>query len=329
MTSRSKERPTIGLALGSGSARGWSHIGVLRALEDAGIRPDIVTGTSIGALVGGAYLMGRLDTLEEWVLGLERMDILRLLDYGLSGGGFMRGEKLMRAIQGRVDDVAIESLSWRFGAVATELNSGREIWLTEGSMLEAVRASIALPGLFAPVERDGYWLMDGGLVNPVPVSVCRALGADLVIAVNLNGDLMGRNFDFQGMNSDGLSREAASELAVDQSAAKQGDDVMSRVIGRLKSGLRVRVDKLISSTARRETREPGLFDVLAGSINVVQDRITRSRMAGDPPDVLITPRLAQIRLMEFDRAAEAIDGGRKAVERVSEDLAALGAKRGS
>jgi len=320
MSSAHSHPPKIGLALGSGSARGWSHIGVIRALEKQGIRPDIVAGTSIGALVGGAYMVDRLNSLEEWVRTLERMDILRLLDYGLSGGGFMRGEKLMEAIGQRVSDVDIEDLPRRFAAVATDLNSGREIWLNQGSLLEAVRASIALPGLFAPVNRDGRWLMDGGLVNPVPVSLCRAMGADVVIAVNLNGDIIGRNFDTRSMPTD---RPSAEDLPKNDDETS-GSDMMTRIVGRLKSGLRVRVDRLISSAASsRETSEPGLFDVLAGSVNVVQDRITRSRMAGDPPDILINPRLAHIRLMEFDRAAEAIVGGEKAVERAREELMVL------
>ncbi|MCP1726809.1 NTE family protein [Natronospira proteinivora] len=323
MSSKQHRRTKIGLALGSGSARGWSHIGVIRALEKQGIRPDIVAGTSIGALVGGAYRVDRLDTLEEWVRGLERMDILRLLDYGLSGGGFMRGEKLMDAIGQRVKDVNIEDLPAPFAAVATDLNSGREIWLNQGSLLDAVRASIALPGLFAPVQQEGRWLMDGGLVNPVPVSLCRAMGADVVIAVNLNGDIMGRNFDNRAIPGNQPSEQDVDKLTTEEK--DPGSDVMSRIVGHLKSGLRVRVDRLISSAARKqETSEPGLFDVLAGSVNVVQDRITRSRMAGDPPDILITPRLAHIRLMEFDRASEAILGGEKAVERAREDLQALG-----
>lgn len=324
-------QPRIGLALGSGSARGWSHIGVIRALEAMGVRPDIVAGTSIGALVGGAYLVDRLDTLEEWVRSLDRMDILRLLDARLSGGGFMRGEKLMKAIAGRVRDVNIENLDRPFACVATDLNNGQEIWLDNGSLLDAVRASIALPGLFSPVRRDGRWLVDGGLVNPVPVSLCRALGADVVIAVNLNGDLVGRNADNRPLVPvrNGTVADPDPQLPTDSDPHK-GRHLLRRMAGRLRSGLRVRMDRLIASVAERGRDDtPGLFDVLAGSINVVQDRITRSRMAGDPPDVVISPRLAQIRLMEFDRAAEAIEGGEEAVQRVRDEIRTLvgGSKR--
>ncbi len=314
----------IGLALGSGSARGWAHIGVLRALEELGIQVDVVAGSSIGALVGAAYRTGSLDELEEWVTALDRMDIFRLLDARLRGGGFMRGDKLMRAIERRVGDHQIESLDKAFGAVATDLNSGREIWLRKGSILEAVRASIALPGLFSPVQRGERWLLDGGLVNPVPVSLCRAMGADVIIAVNLNGDIVGRNFD---------NRPQATGDKVSETQTEDGDDsedrhheahLFKRLASTLRSGLSVRLDQLIASATRRgDDGGPGLFDVMAGSINVVQDRISRSRMAGDPPDVLIAPRLAHIRLMEFDRAEEAIRGGRKAVERVREELEVL------
>lgn len=182
----------IGLALGSGSARGWAHIGVIRELEEAGIRPDVICGSSIGAFVGAACANDRLDDLEEWVLTLSWKEIINYLDLSLLGGGFIQGEKLFRMASEKVDDPLIESLPRCFGAVATELESGREVWFREGSLKSAVRASIGLPGLFAPVRINGKWLVDGGLSNPVPVSLCRAMGADIVIAVNLNGELVGR-----------------------------------------------------------------------------------------------------------------------------------------
>ncbi len=300
----------IGLALGSGSARGWSQIGVIRALGELGIRPDVVTGTSIGALVGAAWVSGYLDRLESWIRDLDRVDILRLMDPHLKGGGFIRGEKLMSALGEHVRDMNIEDMEIPFAAVATDLASGREIWLREGSMLEAVRASIALPGIFAPARVGDRWLVDGGLVNPVPVSLCRALDADVVIAVNLNGDIVGKHLEVQGPERDPEIPESPEGIGA--------------AITRLRMGLQLRLDSLISSVARREeSAEPGLFDVLAGSINIVQDRITRSRMAGDPPEVIISPRLSHIRLMEFDRGAEAIRAGEEAVARIREDLEGL------
>lgn len=280
--------PRLGIALGSGSARGWAHIGVLAALEEAGIVPRVVAGTSIGALVGAAYASDRMDRLREWVLEIDWWDIVRYMD--LRRGG-VEGERLMRAFGERVDDVSIETLAKPFGAVATDLQTGREVWFQEGSLLEAVRASIALPGLFCPVKFRESWLVDGGLVDPLPVSLCRALGADRVIAVNLNGDIVGRNFGAR-----------PSRLVTP-----------SPLLARLGAGLQAMLGSNSNTRAEEAPEEPdqppGLFDVMAGSIHIMQDRITRARMAGDPPDVVLAPRLAHLGLMDFDHAEEAIAAG--------------------
>ncbi len=279
----------LGIALGSGSARGWAHIGVLRALEQAGILPDVVSGTSIGALVGAAYASNALERLEEWVARIDWWEIIRYIDVRLGG---VEGERLMRAFRERVEDAPIETLPKPFGAVATDLQTGREVWFQEGSLLEAVRASIALPGLFSPVRHQGRWLVDGGLVDPLPISLCRALGADRVIAINLNGDIVGKHF------SGRPSRLAAP----------------SPLLARLSAGLQAMLGNNSRATEEAEEDEPpGLFDVMAGSINIMQDRITRARMAGDPPDVVLTPRLAHLGLMDFDQADEAIAAGMECV----------------
>ena len=193
MNTIKKTKSKIGLALGSGSARGWAHIGVIRALAEEGIEPDIITGCSIGALVGAAYAKGELGELEDWVRQLKWKEIVDLMDINFLGGGFLKGDKLIYFFQKGTKDIDIEDLDIQYGAVTTDFDSGREIWLQNGSLLDAVRASIALPGLFTPVERDGRWHVDGGLVNPVPVSLCRAMGAEIVIAVNLNGDVVGKH----------------------------------------------------------------------------------------------------------------------------------------
>src|SRR5512139_748271 len=185
-------KPRIGLALGSGSARGWSQIGVIRVLEQAGISPDVVCGTSIGALVGAAYAAGEIGRLHDWVKGLRWQAVVSMIDLRMNGG-LIEGGKLVDFFRAHFRDEGIAKLPKAFGCVATELVSGREIWLREGPVIDAVRASIALPGLFTPVERDGRLLVDGGLVNPVPVSLARAMGADVVIAVDLNWDLIGRH----------------------------------------------------------------------------------------------------------------------------------------
>lgn len=313
-------RPKIALVLGSGAARGWSHIGVIHELTEMGIKPDIVTGASIGAIVGGAYASGNLKSFEAWVNGMGRVDIIRLLDAKIAGGGFLQGSLLMNAIKDRIGNPNIEDLEVAFGCVATEFGSGREVWLREGSLLDACRASIALPGMFAPVRKQNKrLLLDGGLVNPVPVSLARAMGADVVIAVNLNGDLVGHHFF-----ADGHDQDTSLELSEKQIAEIENkDSTVAKWAAKLKIGLGLRLDSYISSLRSRESPEPGLFDVVVGSVNIMQDRITRSRMAGEPPDIHITPRLRHIGLMDFDRASECIEGGRKAARRQAAELEEL------
>lgn len=295
----------IGLALGSGSARGWAHIGIIRGLEEQGIKPDIVAGCSIGALVGAAYCGGHLDKLEQWVRGLSFWDVVRLLDVRMMGG-LIEGDSLMASFEDKLKNTNIEQLPRPFAAVATDLASGREVWLQEGPLPAAVRASIALPGLFSPIHLDNRWLVDGGLTNPVPVSVCRAMGADLIIAANLNSDIIGRHLK---------SRTQHQQLS-----GGQERDLFNQLLKKLNSG--ILESKLARWTRERKSSEavPGLFEVMASSINIMQDRITKSRMAGDPPDVLLSPRLGQLGLLEFDRAKEAIAEGYESVQRMETTL---------
>ena len=295
----------IGLALGSGSARGWAHIGVIRALSEMGIEPEIVAGTSIGALVGAAYASNQLDMLENWVVSLTWKDILNVVDLSLVSGGLIQGEKLFQFARDHLNDPLIESMPRQFGAVATELNTGREMWFRDGPLMEGVRASIALPGVFTPVRLKGRWLVDGGLANPVPVSLCRAMGADVVIAVNLNGDIVGKH---------GRRRsDQAERLEIEESA---DTNFLERISSQLKNGLYEGKDILLSQLFGENLDTPGIFEVLASSINIMQDRITRSRMAGDPPEVVLSPRLSQLGLLEFDQAATAIEEGRACVKRM-------------
>ena len=278
-------KPRLGLVLGSGSARGWAHIGVIRALEEAGIRPDIVCGCSIGAFVGAAYADGDLDKLEQWVAGLSWQDVLGLMDVGLNGG-LIKGEKLMAFFESHFVDVDMQDLPLPFACVATDLASGREVWLREGSVAAAVRASIALPGLFTPVARDGRLLVDGGLVNPVPVSLARALGADVVIAVDLGSDMVGKALrTASGGREQGSAAGWTRRLLTTLGLGRQGD-------------------------------LPPLGSILATSIHIMQTRIARSRLAGEPADVLLAPRLAQLALMDYHRAPEAIAEGRATVARM-------------
>jgi NTE family protein len=289
----------IGLALGSGSSRGWSHIGIIRALTAEGIIPDIVCGTSIGALVGASYVSNNLDKLEESVCSLSKFDIARFFEINSSLNGFVNTEKLHQFLGKYVaqDNSAIEALDKKYATVATDLDNGREVWLTEGSVLEAVWSSISLPGLFPAIRNNNSWLVDGGLVNPVPVSVCRALGADIVIAVNLNGDIIGRHFQKS------------------KNIAKQNVGAASKI-----SSLVKEYSASVFSTTRDEDQPPSLFEAIAGSVNITQDRITRSRMAGDPPDILLSPKLSHIGLLEFYRANEAIDEGKECVQRMLPEI---------
>jgi NTE family protein len=314
------KKPIIALVLGGGAARGWAHIGVIHELAEMGIRPDMVVGTSVGAVVGGAYASGNLGQFEEWISGLGRVDIIRLLDAKMTGGGFLQGKSLMAAIEKRIGNPRIEDLEMPFACVATELGTGREVWLREGSLLDACRASIAMPGMFAPSRmKENQLLVDGGLVNPVPVSLARAMGGDVVIAVNLNGDLIGRHFFVRAAESQVSDEE--SERALTEIEEK--DTVIAKWAAKMKTGFGVRLDSYISSLRKQESPDPGLFDVIAGSVDIMQDRITRSRMAGEPPDVQITPLLSHVGLMEFDRAAESISEGRQATRRQRDDILKL------
>lgn len=294
----------IGIALGSGSARGWAHIGVLQALKEMGIEPNIIAGCSIGAFVGAAYASDQLDILDDWSQTLTWQEIIGFFDVSLSKGGLIKGEKLFNFIREKAGDPEISSLSKKFGAVATELNTGREVWLRDGLLFDSVRASISFPGLISPSNLHNKWLIDGGLINPVPVSLCRAMGADVVIAVNLNGDLMKNSSKTMELNS------IEAELNIDNQLS---------FFERLSTPLKLEINKqknfFTSKFFNQNIKAPGTFEVMASSINLMQDRITRSRMAGDVPEIIISPKLSQLGLLEFDKAKLAIEEGITSVER--------------
>jgi len=295
----------LGLALGSGSARGWSHIGVLRALLERGIEPEIVTGSSSGSLVAAAYASEQLDELEAWARSLTKIDVWRLLDASFSGGGMMRGNRLMRAVGEKMRDRPIESLPRSFGTVAVDLHTGQEVWLQKGSILSAVRASSGLPGLFTPIHYEGRWLIDGGVLNPVPVSLCRAMGADYVIAVNLNQPMV---------KTETRKLPTAQDAKPDASlSADAGTELFARWSGLLENFVG-------SLRSERQPSDPGMLEVMQSTINIMQDQISRSRMAGNPPNLLVTPHLDDFHLMDWHRAAEAIESGFEAVQRVAPDL---------
>jgi len=296
--------PQIGLALGSGLARGFVHIGVLRALKRHGITPTVVSGTSMGALVGGAYLSGRLDVLEDWACSLNRLKVLSYLDFRVRSGGLIGGKRLLKLMERHFGDIEVEELPHPFISICTDLITGHEVWVRSGRLVDVMRASFALPGVFPPVFMKNRWLIDGALTNPVPVSACQALGSRMTIAVNPNGDIIGK-----AANPETNVPKVAGFDLLDES-----DD-----------NPEVKAAKSFSLTRRifrREEKSPSMFGVMVSSMNIVQDRLARSRLAGDPPDVLIAPRVGHIGLMEFDRAEELIDEGEAAVERALPDIKA-------
>ncbi len=285
----------LGLALGSGSARGWAHIGVIQCLQEADIHVDIVCGTSVGALVGAALAGNFLTGLEKMVRSLAWKDIIGFMDLIFLRSGFIEGDKITNHFRNNFSDANIEDLAIPFGAVATDIMTGREIWLQDGSLMDAVRASISMPGIFTPCRYKDHWLVDGGLVNPVPVSLCRAMGADVVIAVNLNSDLIGLpRYINRGKQKNTKSNAGTKEPGkftgfLSKNFLPKGKGAQRRVL----------------------EDEHSIFNVIAASLNIMQDRMTKQRLAGDPPDMLISPRLSQIGLLEFNRAAEAIEEGRQ------------------
>lgn len=297
------KRPPIGLALGGGVARGWAHIGALRALIEADIEPDIIAGTSIGSVVGAAYLAGRLDALEKWARSLDKRRVIQYMDLSWGGSGLMKGARLVKVLDRYLKDVNIEDFDRPFAAVACDLRTGYEVWLQQGPVIPAIRASYALPGAFEPILVDNRYMIDGALVNPVPVSACRALGAHLVIAVSLNGDAFGpvgtsHEVDF---DNEGTEEPDMSEMAImaQQSLNKLRPD-------------RILLKSLLGGT--KPGKSPRIGSVMMGTLNIVMDRISRSRLAGDPPDVFVAPRIGHIGMLEFTRAEELIERGYRAMQ---------------
>jgi NTE family protein len=298
-------RPVIGLALGGGAARGFAHIGIIRTLISHGIVPNVVVGTSIGAVVGGAYAAGHLDTLEQWARSLQPRNILGYLDIRLNGSGLIGGDKLASQLEAAIGPALIEDLPLKFATVATEVRTGHEIWLTHGRVVDAMRASYALPGIFAPVLIGDRWLVDGALVNPVPVSAARALGAEIVIAANLSSDIFTHSTTIY---SHGATPPSVPEPEPVPEPPKRG-------LSRLFSAERTMKREFFGGGGR-----PGISSVMVDAFNIMQDRITRARLAGDPPDLLISPRVGQMGWFDFHRADDLIAHGARAAERAIDSI---------
>jgi NTE family protein len=298
-----RDRPSVGLVLGSGAARGFAHIGVIHALREHGIIPDIVVGTSMGALVGGCYANGQLEQLEVWARALTLRRIIGYLDVRIGSSGVIGGGRLARRLEQAIGNTSIEDLPVRFAAIATEVGTGHEIWLTRGTLALALRASYALPGIFPPVRLGGRWLMDGALVNPVPVTAARAFGARVVIAVNLDADRFARGATIASHGSD----ETDDAITVAPSKPRNGFLGLGGMFGAERT--------LRRQIFGRSSVRPSFSTVMIEAFNIMQDRLTRMRLAGDPPDVLIGPRLSRINLFDFHRAEEIIALGAEAAEK--------------
>ncbi len=288
-------RPKIGLALGSGLVRGWAHLGVLRALIKYGFTPDIIAGTSVGALAGAAYATNKLDDLEDWARSLNRMSIMNYLDLRPNRGGLIGGKAFYKLMREHWGDTLIEQMPIKYVACAADMVTGHEVWIRSGDLVQAMRASFALPGVFPPVKYNTRLLVDGALVNPVPVSACQALGANMIIAVNLNGDIVGR------------ARKPGQSVPTVMGFDPMKDTAVNADPG----GVAGTARKLFR---RDEAAAPSLVGVLVSALSIIQDRLARSRLAGEPPDVLIVPRIGHIGLMEFERVDELITLGEEAVE---------------
>jgi len=291
-------KPKIGLALGGGGARGWSHIGVIRELEALGIVPDYVAGTSMGALVGAAYVGGQLDALEDWCLSISPRKFASMIDVNLLSGGLVEAKQVTKFFEKLDMPTLIEDQKTPYLAVATEMRTGREVWMKEGPMISAMRASMALPGVISPVFRDERWLLDGSLTNPLPVSACRAMGADIVIGVN---------------------PEAKKYHVMWQPDETPKNESWEAVKSALSLPLRTAFNAF---GAERKTREtpPNYFDVVSTSIDIMVDNVRRSRLIGDPPHVLLEVVLDNFTVLDMNRAAEAIAEGRKTVSGSTDTL---------
>lgn len=304
------QKPRLGLALGGGAAKGWAHIGFMKALDEAGIKPDIIAGTSIGAVVGGCWAAGHLNELEKFALSLTQRRVFALMDVSLSGSGLINGTRLGKLLTNHLTGIKIENLQTPFCCMATELENGNEIWLTKGDLAAALQASYALPGIFKPVKIDNRWLVDGALVNPVPITACRAMGADYVIGVSLSASGVGRGTVMANtMLSTPMNNDPAENMfsGEDEEQTSDNDKSAKSLLHRQILG--------------RKDGPPGISSVMMQAFNIIQDRIARSRLAGDPPDTLISPNVEDIGLFDFHRASDAIESGYNSAKSVIDLLA--------
>jgi NTE family protein len=296
---------SVALVLGAGGARGLAHIGAIEAIETRGFRIAAIAGSSMGALVGGIYASGQLPAYRDWALALTRSDVFRLLDFGIGRPGLFTGDRLMGELQEIVGQHLIESLPIPFTAVATDLRAQREVWLTQGPLFDAIRASMAIPLVFTPVNVGGRELVDGGLLNPVPIAAMRRALADVVIAIDVNAR-PASEYSRGSRRVESGDRES-SRLPVEADAEKSGEEGAEK-------------DTAGSMFAQWFTRkaaeqaQTGLIDLMARSLDTMQGQLSRMQLAFDPPDILIRISRESSFFYEFWRARELIELGRQQAE---------------
>ncbi|MCU7554114.1 patatin-like phospholipase RssA [Alteromonas sp. ASW11-19] len=289
----------IGIALGSGAARGWAHIGIIQALEKLGVNIDVVAGSSIGAYVGAAYASGKLNELKAWSESLTEWQVLSLMGVGIRRGSLASGQKVFDKLASDFCAPTFEEMEKPFAVVATDLYSGREVVFSSGDVGDSVQASCAIPALFSPVANEERWLVDGAVVNPVPVNLCRQLGADFVIAVNLNADFRPQRLVKARMEHEEIQRKTDDFFTKSQNVVRQW---------------------FSPETQPNKMTPPGILSIMSSSLEILQARVTRSRLAGDPPDIFIEPQLTDVGLMEFHRAEEMCKRGEETVNRLAEQI---------
>ena len=291
---QTNESQTISLILGSGGARGLAHIGAIRALEEKGLSIEAIAGSSMGAVIGGMYAAGKLDDYGDWVSKLEQSDVLKLVDWTLSGGGLIRGDRIIQRLKDMVGEARIEELPIDFTAVAVDIEHGREIWLSKGPLFDAIRGSIAIPGLFTPHRYQGRLLVDGGILNPLPVAPTMRCLSDLTVVVNVNGPAR-------------AGRSKSEQMQHDENAGKDTRDSQE-------NGLTERIRRFFNDLMDRddpdvEKSEPGVFAMLMKSLETMESVIARQRLAVFQPDLVVEIPKDACMIHEFHRAAELIELG--------------------
>lgn len=315
-------RKKVGLVLGSGASRGWAHIGVIRALEEAGVCIDYIAGCSVGAYVGAVYASGSLDSLTAFLLEMDGKKIFSYFDVVFPRSGLLNGSKRVEELFSMHTDARdFSDLNVPIMMVATDLERGKKVILKSGSILKSLRATMSYPGLFEPVRMGGKWLIDGGIVDPVPVGLARAMGADLVIAVDLNSRIVSRTKNRRVIpeKGDGEIQVQLPEMSPETGVGTE----LIKKMGDYYDNIEQRLRQKTSDLLHREAPPPDIIETVMTSVGIMQERITRINLAVDQPDILIQPRLGELKLMNFDQIEHTIEEGYIATKEQIEDILPL------